>query len=150
MTSDSKISKSRKEIYKDLMGIICGDNDAIFFPSPRMVLDKLEQQPTNELVSVANALVWLATGRKIPETGDPAISGVNADISHWCSEHSKRLEASRGQKLSNPTPLPDLWKESVAFAFQKYRFAYRQSDLLDWANARVFSSTTEAQQAGMV
>lgn len=29
------------------------------------------------------------------------------------------------------------------------RVAYRQSDLLDWANARVFSSTTEAQQAGI-
>lgn len=27
------------------------------------------------------------------------------------------------------------------------RVAYRQSDLLEWANARVFSSTTEAQQA---
>lgn len=117
MTSDSKVKKSRDKIYKDLMEIICGDNDAIFFPSPRMVLDKLEQQPKNELVSVANALVWLATGRKIPETGDPTISGVNADISNWCSDVSKRLEASGGQKLSNPIPLPDLWRESAVFAF---------------------------------
>jgi len=28
------------------------------------------------------------------------------------------------------------------------RVAYRQADLLSWAEARVFSSTTEAQQAG--
>lgn len=28
------------------------------------------------------------------------------------------------------------------------RVAYRQVDLLNWAEARVFSSTTEAQQAG--
>lgn len=34
------------------------------------------------------------------------------------------------------------------FVKMSRRVAYRQSDLLKWTDARVFHSTTEAQQAG--
>ncbi len=52
-------------------------------------------------------------------------------------------------KLSERTLERLRWRgDGPKFCKLGRRVAYRQADLLNWAEARVFSSTTEAQQAG--
>jgi len=51
-------------------------------------------------------------------------------------------------KLSERTLERMRWKgDGPKFVKLGRRTVYRQSDLIEWANARVFSSTTEAQLA---
>ena len=65
------------------------------------------------------------------------------------NEYLRQRQAADFLKLSERTL--ERWRltgEGPKFCKLGRRVAYRQADLLAWAEARVFSSTTEAQQAG--